>query len=78
MQTASRRNREHKMGAVRVRNPEKRRKSIRATAYVRISPEEPLNSANKQKAAIHRCAKTQELHIALVCSDTEPNTADQL
>ena len=57
------------MGAVRDRKPEKRRSSIRATAYVRISAEEPLNSASKQKAAIHRYAKTQKLDITLVCSD---------
>jgi hypothetical protein len=57
------------MGAVRDRNPEKRRGSIRATAYVRISAEQPLSSAREQTAAIHRYAKTQKLHIALVCSD---------
>jgi hypothetical protein len=57
------------MGAVPDRNPEKGRGSSRATAYVRISVEEPLSSARKQKAAIHRYAKTQKLHIALVCSD---------
>jgi hypothetical protein len=57
------------MGAVRDRNPEERRSSIRAMAYVRISAEEPLNSASKQKAAIHRYAKTQKLHIALICSN---------
>jgi hypothetical protein len=57
------------MGAVRDRNPEKGRTSIRATAFVRSSAEEPLNSASKQKAAIHRYAKTQKLHVALVCSD---------
>jgi DNA invertase Pin-like site-specific DNA recombinase len=53
------------MGAVRDRNP----KECRATAYVRISAEEPLSSASKQKNAIHLYAKTQKLHIALVCSD---------
>ena len=57
------------MRTARERNPEKERISVRATAYVRISAEEPLNSANKQKAAIGRCAKTQKLHIALICSD---------
>ena len=57
------------MGAVRDRNPEKRRGSILAIAYVRISAEETPNSASNQKAAIHRYAKTQKLHIALVCSD---------
>ncbi len=57
------------MVAVRDRNPEKLRRSVRAMAYVRISAGEPLNSANNQKAAIRRCAKTQKLHIALICSD---------
>jgi hypothetical protein len=57
------------MGVVRDRDPEKRRSSIRATAYIRTSAEEPLNSVNNQKAAIHRHAKTQKLNIALICSD---------
>jgi hypothetical protein len=57
------------MGAVRDRNPKKGRSSIRATAYVRISAEDPLSPASKQKSAIHRYTKTQKLHIALVCSD---------
>jgi hypothetical protein len=57
------------MGAARERNPEKGQSSVRATAYVRVSAEEPLNSANKQKAAIRCYAKTQKLHIALICSD---------
>ena len=57
------------MVAVRERNPEKQRTSVRGTGYVRISAEEPLNSANSQKAAIRRYAKTQKLHIALICSD---------
>jgi hypothetical protein len=57
------------MGAVRDRKPEKRRSSVRAMAYVRISPGKPLNSAGRQKAAIHLYATTQKLHIALVCSD---------
>ena len=38
-------------------------------AYVRTSVEAPLNSASKQKADIHRYAKTQKLNIALICSD---------
>jgi hypothetical protein len=57
------------MGAVRDRKPEKERSSVRAMAYVRISAEEPLNSASKQKFAIRRYAKTQNLHIELICSD---------
>lgn len=56
------------MGAVRDRNP-KKGSSSRAAAYVRISAVEPLSSASKQKAAIHSYAKTQKLHITLVCSD---------
>jgi hypothetical protein len=66
--TASSSTREHSMGAVRHRNP-KKGSSIRAAAYVRISAQEPLSSPSKQKAAIHRYAKTQKLHIALVYSD---------
>jgi hypothetical protein len=69
MQTASNRNQEDKMGVVRDRNPKKRRGFIRVTAYVRISAAEPLSSASKQKAAIHRYAKTQKLHVALIYSD---------
>jgi hypothetical protein len=57
------------MVAVRERNPEKLRRSVRATGYVRISDEKPLNSANDQEAAIRRYAKTQKLHIAVICSD---------
>jgi len=57
------------MGTARERNPDEGRGSVRATAYIRISAEEPLNSANKQKAAIRRYAKTQKLHIALIRSD---------
>jgi hypothetical protein len=53
------------MGAARERNSEKGP----ATAYVRISAEEPLNSASKQKAAVRRYAKTQKLNIALIRSD---------
>ena len=53
------------MGAVRESKSEKRR----ATAYIRISAEEPLNSAGKQEAAIRRYAKTQKLNIALIRSD---------
>jgi hypothetical protein len=57
------------MGAVRDRNPQKRQSSICATAYLRMSAEDPLKSASKQKAAIHRYAKTQKLHISLIFSD---------
>jgi hypothetical protein len=57
------------MGAVRNRNPQRKRSSNRAMAYVRTSVEAPLNSASKQKADIHRYAKTQKLNIALICSD---------
>jgi hypothetical protein len=78
LRTPSSRYREHSMGVVRDRDPEKRRSSIRATAYIRISAEEPLNSVNNQKAAIHRYAKTRKLHIALICSDQHrANTANR-
>jgi hypothetical protein len=60
------------MGAVREHNPAKGQGSVRATAYVRLSAEEPLNSASKQKAAIRHYATTQKLHIALICSDRSP------
>lgn len=62
------------MGAVRDRKPEKRRSSVRAMAYVRISAEDPLNSASKQRAAVRRYAKTRKLHIALICSDQRQAT----
>ena len=61
--------REHEMVSVRERNPETLRRSVRATGYVRISAEKPLNSGNNQKAASRRYAKTQKLHVALICSD---------
>jgi len=57
------------MAAVRERNPQYGRRSVRAAAYVRISAEEPVNSTNKQNAAIRRYAKTEKLHIAFTCSD---------
>jgi hypothetical protein len=57
------------MGAVLKRNREKGRSSVGATAYVRTLAGEPQNSANNQKAAIRRYAKTQKLQIALTCSD---------
>jgi hypothetical protein len=57
------------MGAVRDRNPEKGQSSTRATAYLFISAEEPLESASKQKTAIHPYAKTQKLHTSLIFSD---------
>ena len=56
------------MGAVRRRKAENGRNPIRAAAYVRISAEEPLNSADRQKAAIRRYAEMQNLHIAFTCS----------
>lgn len=57
------------MVAVRERNPEKLRRSVRATGYVRISDEKSLNPANDQEAAIRRYAQIQKLRIALICSD---------
>lgn len=57
------------MGAVRSRKPEIGRSPVRAATYIRISAEEPTNSADRQKAAICLYAKAQELRIVLVCSD---------
>jgi len=56
------------MGTARERNPEQGQKSVRAK-YVHISVEEPLNSANKQKATIRHQAKTQKFHITLTRSN---------
>jgi hypothetical protein len=57
------------MGAVRDRNPEEGQSSIRATAYLRIATADSLKSASKQKAAIHRYAKTRKLQLSLIFSD---------
>lgn len=57
------------MGAVRSRKPENGRSPVRAAAYVRISAEEPTNSADRQKTAIRLYARTQKLRFALVYSD---------
>lgn len=53
---------------MRERNPIER-----AKAYVRVSLNEPANSANRQQAAIRRYARTQKLRIALILLRPEPS-----
>jgi len=66
------------MGAVRKRNPEEGRNSVHTTAYVRISANEPLNSARRQKPPFDATQELRDSKSSLfVQTNAESNISNQ-